>query len=329
MGDLYLCGAGNAEGVRLALTVNRVEARWDRIVLLDDDPDKLGRTVVTVEIAGPFDRLADADPSADQVVNLVTRKTRSRAAVREKIAAYGVPFTSLIHPGVDTFSVELADDVTVYEHATLGAGSSVGSGSVVLMRATVGHGATVGRNCVVAPGSVLNARVVLEDRVYFGTNATILPDLTVGEDATVGALTSVIQDVPATATAIGVPAEIMLPAATPDRESAAPIVKEVVVVDPELVATITEIWLSLLHIEQVGPRENFFEVGGTSLLALEIRAKVQAATGAVLSPIDMFRLPTVQAMAEHISRKASGAGKQSTRGRRGELRRLNRRLVRR
>ena len=34
---LFLCGVGNGEGIRLALTVNRTSPRWQRIVLLDDD----------------------------------------------------------------------------------------------------------------------------------------------------------------------------------------------------------------------------------------------------------------------------------------------------
>lgn len=320
MGVLYLCGAGNAEGVRLAITVNRAESRWDRIILLDDDPNKLGQSLVGVEVAGPFALLAKADSGSDQVVNLVTAKTKSRAAVREKLAAYGIPFTSLIHPEVDTFSVELAEDVTVYQYAVLGAGSSVGGGSVILVRAIVGHRAKVGRDCVVAPGAVINARVVLSDRAYFGTNATILPDLTVGEDATVASLSSVIQDVPANATAIGVPAEII------HRVDTEQVVAhdDSVEVDPELVVALTGIWTSLLGIKKVGAHDNFFEVGGTSLLALKLRERVQATTGTVLNPVDMFRLPTIQAIAEHISRTESGNTKLSPGRKRGALRRQGR-----
>jgi len=43
MNTLYLCGAGNPEGVRLARKINRARCRWDRIVVLDDDPSKLGQ----------------------------------------------------------------------------------------------------------------------------------------------------------------------------------------------------------------------------------------------------------------------------------------------
>ena len=58
---LYLCGAGNPEGVRLALVVNHVEKRWDRVVLLDDDLSKHGSLVLGVEIVGPFAALEDAN----------------------------------------------------------------------------------------------------------------------------------------------------------------------------------------------------------------------------------------------------------------------------
>ena len=63
MRTLYLCGAGNQEGIRLALVVNRAQANWARIVLLDDDPNKQGQSILGVEIIGPFHLLAQAvDP---------------------------------------------------------------------------------------------------------------------------------------------------------------------------------------------------------------------------------------------------------------------------
>ena len=67
---LYLCGAGNSEGVRLALTVNYRTPQWDRILLLDDDPAKTGGDLCGVKIAGGFDLLSQADPATDRVANL-------------------------------------------------------------------------------------------------------------------------------------------------------------------------------------------------------------------------------------------------------------------
>ena len=211
MTTLYLCGAGNPEGVRLALNINRAQSRWDRIIVLDDDPSKHGQLILGVEIAGPFTALEQADPASNEVSNLVARTTRVRQSARRKIQAYGLPFASLIDPGVDITWVEFGRDITVYRNASFCANATVDEGSVILGGAMVGHGCRLGRCCIVAPGAVINARVELSDGVYVGTNASILPDLKIGPWATIGANSAVVQDVPAGATVMGVPAQVLIP----------------------------------------------------------------------------------------------------------------------
>jgi sugar O-acyltransferase (sialic acid O-acetyltransferase NeuD family) len=209
MTTLYLCGAGNAEGVRLALAINRVERRWDRIVLLDDDPAKRGQSLLGVEIAGPFDMLHEVDRASAEVSNMVARTTMKRRSAQSKIEEHGIAFATLVGPGVDVEGVELGRGVIVYRNANVGPLVALGEGSVVFMGAAVGHGSQTERGCVVAPGAVVNARVRLGEGVYVGTNATILPDVTVGPWATIAAGSVAIQDVPAGATVIGVPGKVL------------------------------------------------------------------------------------------------------------------------
>lgn len=210
MKTLYLCGAGNPEGVRLALTINAAQKRWERIILLDDDPSKHGQSILGVEIAGPFTALEQADPASSEVVNLVARTTNKRQSALLKIQAYGLPFASLIDAGVDMTGVDVGKDITVYRNVLFCANATVDEGSVFFAGAIVGHGCRLGRCCVVAPGAVINARVELGDGVYIGTNASILPDLKIGAWATIGANSAVVQDVPAGATVMGVPAQLLM-----------------------------------------------------------------------------------------------------------------------
>ena len=139
MRTLYLCGAGNSEGVRLALQVNARTARWDRIVLLDDDPAKQGTCRLDVPVVGPVDALHDADPAISEVANLVARATRSRRAVRDRILSTGVPFVALVSPDVDVAGVTVGRDVIVYQNATLGPETILEDGACVFMGAVVGH----------------------------------------------------------------------------------------------------------------------------------------------------------------------------------------------
>ena len=211
MSTLYLCGAGNVEGVRLAIVVNRTNQRWERIVILDDDASKHGRKVLGIEILGPFSLLKQADPASTEVANLVTRTTRKRMFAMQKIQQYGLPFATLIHPGVDMTGVEFDGDLTVYQNVSFCAAARIERGCAVLTGAVVGHGCHMGRCCVVAPGAVINARVELGEGVYLGTNASILPDLKLGSWATVGSNSAVIQNVESGATVMGVPAQILIP----------------------------------------------------------------------------------------------------------------------
>ncbi|MCB9602415.1 MAG: hypothetical protein H6720_19015 [Sandaracinus sp.] len=302
MRTLFLCGASNPEGVRLALTVNRHSFRWDSIVLLDDDPSKKGRDVLGVPIVGSLDALRDASPE-DEVGNLIARKTSTRAKVRERILGMGRRLVPLVHPGVDRLGVELANDVTIYPQATLGAGSRLGSGCVVFMNGTVGHGASMGECCVVAAGGVLNARVVLGDRVYVGTNAAILPDVTIGDDVTIGACSAALFDVPEGATVIGVPGEVLRP---PRREEEVTVMRaratvEVITIrdeddEPDEVRACLELaWSDVLgHLPR--PNEHFFDAGGTSGLAFDLCARL-GELGLPLAVADVFREPRLDALA--------------------------------
>ncbi|UCF67664.1 MAG: acetyltransferase [Acidobacteriota bacterium] len=209
MSVLYLCGAGNSEGVRLALRVNEQQRRWDRIVVLDDNAARHGEVMLGVPIAGPFAMLAEARPDKDEIANLVARTTARRWMAREKMAAYGIPFATLVDPTVDARGAELARDVIIYQNATIGPEVEIADGSVVFMGAVVGHEAKLSRGCVLAPGAVINARVELGEGVYIGTNAALLPEVKVGDWATVGACTMVVMHVPADTTIMGVPGKIL------------------------------------------------------------------------------------------------------------------------
>jgi carbonic anhydrase/acetyltransferase-like protein (isoleucine patch superfamily) len=303
MSTLYLCAAGNPEGVRLALAVNRAAERWDRVVLLDDDPAKLGRDILGVEVMGPFEQLREHRPG-DEAVNLVARSTQGRARAREKILSYGIPITSLVHPSVDTFGVTLGKEITIYPQCTLSALSSVGDQAVVFGQAVLGHGATLGAGAVLAPGAVVNARVRVGDRAYVGANASVLPDLEVAPDATVGACSAVVSDVPAGSTALGVPAETIPGGGSTPTPTTAPAPAAASV---DGAAEVRRVFERVLQKPSLGLDDNFFDVGGTSRLALVLGRELARALGISVSPVDVFRFPTIRRLAAHL-RPASTPG---------------------
>ncbi|TPW14346.1 MAG: hexapeptide repeat-containing transferase [Acidimicrobiaceae bacterium] len=285
------------------MQVNRVNERWHRILLLDDDPAKHGTTRLGLPIVGGFERLQEADPSTDEVVNLVTRTTAGRASAREKIAAHGIAFASLVHPGVDLLGAELEDDVTVYANSCIGAESKLARSCVVLVGAVVGHGTHVSEGCIIAPNAVINARVSLGDQVYVGSNASILPDLRIGAGATIAANTLVVGDVPAGATALGVPATIAQVVERDRLEPAAPPAARFsgqhdrCRLEAEISAAIGRV----LVLAEVPRGANFFDLGGTSLKAVQLSQHFNDHLGLPAHPLDLFRFPSVAALAQRFA----------------------------
>lgn len=64
------------------------------------------------------------------------------------------------------------------------------------------------------------------------------------------------------------------------------------------------IWEEVLGIKDIGIREDFFDLGGNSLLAMRMLHRVELATGKVLLPSALFTHATVEDLAEEIAREA-------------------------
>ena len=70
----------------------------------------------------------------------------------------------------------------------------------------------------------------------------------------------------------------------------------------EVEKRIAAVWKEVLGVERVGVRDNFFDLGGHSLLLLQVHKKLRAELpGRDLSVMDLFRYSTVQSLAEHLS----------------------------
>jgi len=87
-----------------------------------------------------------------------------------------------------------------------------------------------------------------------------------------------------------------------------------------LQATLREIWRKVLGMRHVGLDDNFFDVGGTSLRAVQVLATIKQDLGQTLSIVSLFECPTVRLLAARMSagaddRPGDSAGAAVSRGR--------------
>jgi natural product biosynthesis luciferase-like monooxygenase protein len=69
----------------------------------------------------------------------------------------------------------------------------------------------------------------------------------------------------------------------------------------ELERTISSVWRELLQLERVGIHDNFFDIGANSLLMVQANSRLRAALRRDLSLVDLFRYPTVNALAQYLN----------------------------
>ncbi|MDP9360621.1 MAG: amino acid adenylation domain-containing protein [Acidobacteriota bacterium] len=70
---------------------------------------------------------------------------------------------------------------------------------------------------------------------------------------------------------------------------------------------VADVWRELLQIDEVGLHDNFFDLGGHSLLLAHSLSKLRETFGeeVKLSLVDLFRFPTVHTLAEQLSRSSA------------------------
>jgi amino acid adenylation domain-containing protein len=69
----------------------------------------------------------------------------------------------------------------------------------------------------------------------------------------------------------------------------------------ELERKIAAGWKEVLHLNQVGARDNFFDLGGDSLKLLEVHARLTTQLARELPITDLFQYPSIAALVEHLS----------------------------
>ena len=69
----------------------------------------------------------------------------------------------------------------------------------------------------------------------------------------------------------------------------------------DLERSITGLWQDVLKLDRVGANDNFFDVGGHSLLAVRLFGKLRDTLGRDLALVDLFSYPTVRTRSQFLA----------------------------
>jgi sugar O-acyltransferase (sialic acid O-acetyltransferase NeuD family) len=181
-------------------------ARGHEVIgIVDDDATKWGDLVGGVKVLGGLDVVAD---HPDASVLLCAGRGSARAALADRLQLDELRYATVVHP-----SVEVPDGCAVgigsivLAGCVLTADVHIGRHVVAMPHVTLTHDDVVGDYATLCAGVALGGAVEVGPRAYLGMSSSVRERCRIGADATVGMGATVVSDVPAGETWVGVPAK--------------------------------------------------------------------------------------------------------------------------
>lgn len=198
-------GGFGREVLDIIEAINAVEPAFVVQGFLDDryGEDGLAAELRGLELLGPVEAIGDLG----RRYTIGIGSTAHRALVDARATEAGLEPLTLVHPAATIGSVnEIAPGLVIAAGARITTNVRVGRHLHLNLNSTIGHDCVIGDHVTVNPSVNISGNVTLGDRANLGTKSVVIPGVSVGADTVVGAGAVVIRDLPASVTAVGVPA---------------------------------------------------------------------------------------------------------------------------
>jgi UDP-perosamine 4-acetyltransferase len=213
MEEVVIIGAGGHG--KVVLDILRADGRFRPVGFVDNNPSLLDSYVCGLPVLGPINALPRLKRQGVRRAIIAIGDNRQRQRQRGELDAAGFELVNVVHPTAFVSPrATLGRGVVVAPRASVVTEARIGDLAIVNTAAVVDHECEVGEAAHVAPGAVLAGRVRVGRGAFIGIGAKVIQCRSIGAFAVVGAGAAVIHDVPAGATAVGVPARVVKAAAT-------------------------------------------------------------------------------------------------------------------
>lgn len=210
--EIVIIGAGGHGKVVLDILRRAGEHRVAGF--LDADTSLAGSVVNEIPVLGPMNLLPKLRHQKVRGAIVAIGDNRVRASYAKLVVDAGLELVSAIHPAATLSSTSaMGTNVVVAAGTVICTDVKLGNSVIANTSCVIDHECQIGDATHICPGVLLAGRVTVGKGVMIDLGAKVLPCLQIGDHAIIGAGATVIRDVPAGATVVGVPARVLRQAA--------------------------------------------------------------------------------------------------------------------
>ena len=199
---IYGYGGHGLEVEELARVINLKENRWEKVIFIDDSPDKTdGERIFS------FETIVNDYKPEDIEFMVGIGEPVIRAKIFDKVKEKGYNFTTLIHPSSFVASgVEVREGSMIGYNAYVSVKVHLSENVLIQPMAVLGHECSIGRNSVVSSFVSMSGNSYLGNNSYVGINVCVKQGMKIGNDSVIGLGSAVVHDIPDGVLAVGYPA---------------------------------------------------------------------------------------------------------------------------
>lgn len=213
--QIVIVGAGGHG--RVVLDILRAAGAYEPAGFVDSAPDRAGRTIGGLPIFGPANALPKLWQRGIRAAIVAIGDSRARQQYAAVLCQQRFELINAIHPTASvSATAAIGRNVVIAAQSAVCTEAKIADSVILNTSCVVDHECEVGKGAHVCPGAHLAGRVRVGQSAWVGLGANVIQCLTIGEHAVVGAGAVVIRDVPAYATAVGVPARVIRTSAPAD-----------------------------------------------------------------------------------------------------------------
>jgi sugar O-acyltransferase (sialic acid O-acetyltransferase NeuD family) len=160
-------------------------------------------------VLGDWNWFADVDREEIRVICAVGQPDRCRELVA-RARSLGLEFCNAISPlAYVSPRSHLGVGVTLFPHVFVSTNARIDDHCVLNVATTVSHDSHLHAYSIVSPGVHIAGNVTLGEGCFIGIGASIIQQCSIGEATIIGAGATVVGDLEAHVTAVGVPARVI------------------------------------------------------------------------------------------------------------------------